>query len=60
MSIIDGVKLRMKCKNCGCKFDTLVGFGPLAPTLWGIINRLKKYPPHCPKCDGIDTKISII
>ena len=56
MQIIDGEILKMKCKDCGHKFEHMIGYGPVCPTPWLRKKILKEKPPRCPECRSQNVK----
>lgn len=48
--IIDGEELKLKCKKCGHKYTHVLGYGPVSPTPWLRVIKLKENPPVCPRC----------
>lgn len=54
--IIDGEELKMICKDCGHKFEHIIGYGPICPTSMFRKQKLTENPPVCPKCHSKNVK----
>ncbi len=54
--LIDAEELRLQCKDCGSKYKHIIGYGPICPNELLRQQKLRDYPPHCPKCDSSNFK----
>lgn len=54
--IKDGEALDYECKECGHKFERLIGYGGCCPSEYARKLRLEKDPTVCPACSSHNVK----
>lgn len=54
--IYDGEALDYECRECGHKFERLIGYGGCCPSEYARKLRLEKDPTVCPECSSRNVK----